>query len=195
MCVASSARGALTLAFFTWKYIQEARMTGQQLLAQQFKLFYDTAARNVSGMTHEQSLAQTQGGGNCANWILGHLVNVHNSVMRLVNEAPVWEDEQLKRAGFDPITGPQNAIDWDTLRDRFLGSRERCLAAVNALSDEALNEGDVPHPFGGTTTRGELLNTLAFHQAYHAGQLGLTRRAAGLAGAIRGPGQPPRPAI
>lgn len=163
-------------------------MKQQESLSQHFGLMYQTAGANLSGVTHEQSLAQPAPGGNCANWILGHLTNVQNGVMGLIGEKPVWESEQLRRAGFEPITGPSKAIDWDTLRDRFLGSKERCLAAVSRLSDQALAES-VPHPFGGTCSRAELLNTLAFHQTYHAGQLALARRVAGLEGVIKGPGQ------
>lgn len=39
-------------------------------------------------------------------------------------------------------------------------------------------------------SRAELLNILAFHQAYHAGQLAICRRIAGLDGVIKAPGQP-----
>ena len=163
-------------------------MKQQESLSQHFGLMYQTAGANLSGMTQEHSLAQPESGGNCANWILGHLTNVQNGVMSLIGEQPVWESDQLNRAGFDPITGPSNAIDWNTLRDRFLGSKERCLAAVSRLSDQALGES-VPHPFGGTCSRAELLNTLAFHQTYHAGQLAVARRVAGLEGVIKGPGQ------
>ncbi len=163
-------------------------MNMQEAAAQHFRLMYQTAAANLEGMTHEQSLLQPSPGGNCANWILGHLTNVQNGVMHLLGEKPVWESADLARAGEDPITGPGNAIQWDTLRDRFLGSRERCLAAVSALSDGALAES-VPHPFGGTCTRAEVLNLLAFHQTYHTGQLALSRRIAGLEGAVKGPRQ------
>lgn len=163
-------------------------MKPQELLAQHLGLMYQVAGANLNGMTQEHSLAQPAPGGNCANWILGHLTNVHNGLMGLIGEPPVWESEQLQRAGFEPITGPSNAIDWNTLRDRFLGSKERCLAAVSGLSDASLAES-VPHPFGGTCSRGELLNVLAFHQTYHAGQLASARRVAGLEGVIKGPGQ------
>ena len=163
-------------------------MTRQEMLARQFGIVYDIIERNVEGMTHEQSLARPAVGGNCANWILGHLVNVHNGLMQVLGEDPVWESDQLARAGFDPIESPESAIDWDPLRDRFLGSRERCLAAVRALTDDALAE-ELPAPFGGTTSRAGLLTTLAFHQTYHAGQLALARRFAGLPGVIKGPGQ------
>jgi uncharacterized damage-inducible protein DinB len=157
-------------------------------VAQQFGLVYGVAASNVDGMTQAQSLVQPSPGGNCANWILGHLTNVQNGVMALLGETPVWESEQLARAGLEPITDPSRAIDWNTMRERFLGSKERCLTAISTLSDASLAES-VPHPFGGMTTRGELLNLLAFHQAYHAGQLGVARRVAGLEGAIKAPGQ------
>ncbi len=57
------------------------------------------------------------------------------------------------------------------------------------MPEEALNQ-TVPHPFGGTCSRAELLGTLVFHQTYHVGQLAIARRIAGMGGAIRGPGQP-----
>lgn len=163
-------------------------MNMQESIAQHFQYMYQTAAANMNGLTQEQSLTQPPRGGNCANWILGHLTNVHNGVMDLVGEKPVWESDQLARAGVEPITGSANAIEWNTMRERFLGTKERCLAAISKLSDKALAE-PVPHPFGGTTTRAGLLNTLAFHQTYHVGQLALSRRIAGLEGAVKGPGQ------
>src|SRR5262249_15619821 len=85
-------------------------MKNQQMLAHQFDLVYRMIAENVAGMTAEQSLAQPSPGGNCANWILGHLTNVQNSVMKLVGEEPVWESDQLSRAGWEPITGQHKAI-------------------------------------------------------------------------------------
>jgi uncharacterized damage-inducible protein DinB len=158
------------------------------LMAENFGLMYQTAAANLDGMNREHALAQPRPGGNSANWIVGHLTNMQNGLMRLLGEKPVWESDQLERARFDPIAGPADAIEWDTLKQRFLDSRERCLSAISALSDDALLE-PVPHPFGGMCTRAELLNLLAFHQAYHAGQLALSRRIAGLEGAVKGPGQ------
>jgi len=161
----------------------------QPLIAHQFDLVYRMIADNVQGMTAEQSLAQPFPAGNCANWILGHMTNVQNGVMRLVGQEPVWVSDQLSNAGWNPITSRTKAIAWESLRDRMLDSRERCVAAISSLSEEKLAD-EVPHPFGGTTSRGQLLSTLAFHQAYHAGQLGIARRIAGLEGAVKGPGQP-----
>jgi uncharacterized damage-inducible protein DinB len=100
----------------------------------------------------------------------------------------VWASAELARAGFDPITRPEDAIDWDTLREKFLGSRDRCLAAIGALSDDALATMS-PDPFGHVTSLAAQLNLFAFHQTYHIGQLGMARRVGGLAGAIKAPNQ------
>jgi uncharacterized damage-inducible protein DinB len=109
--------------------------------------------------------------------------------MRIIGAPPVWESEQLERARFDhPIRDAADAIDWDTLVDRFNASRNACLAALSALSDESLAE-KMPGPFGDPSTRAGLLSILSFHQAYHTGQLGMARRAAGKKAAILAPGQ------
>jgi uncharacterized damage-inducible protein DinB len=47
----------------------------------------------------------------------------------------------------------------------------------------------MPGPFGDPSTRAGLLAVLVVHQCYHAGQLGMTRRAAGKKAAILAPGQ------
>lgn len=166
-----------------------AQVTTKDALKSQFQVLFGTLGDNLAGMSHEDSLVQPTPGGNCANWILGHLTNVQNQMMQLLGEAPVWESPDLERAGLDPITDPGAAIDFNTMRDKFLGSAERCIAAIDGLTDEQLAEGGIPHPFGGETTRGALLALLSFHQAYHAGQLGISRRVAGLAGAVKAPGQ------
>jgi uncharacterized damage-inducible protein DinB len=164
-------------------------MNARDLLIQQFGAIYAVIARNVEGLTHEDSLAPAAGGGNTANWILGHLVNVHNTLMRIIGAPPVWSSEQLERARFDhPIRDASGAIDWNSLVERFNASRDTCLAALAALTDEALDE-PMPDAFGNPSTRAGVLGILAFHQGYHAGQLGMARRAAGLRTAILAPGQ------
>jgi uncharacterized damage-inducible protein DinB len=164
-------------------------MNARDILVLQFGAIYSVMARNVEGLTHADSLVPAAGGGNTANWILGHVVNVHNGVMQVIGAPPVWESEQLERARFDhPIRDAADAIDWDMLVERFNASREACLAALASLTDEALAE-PMSDPFGRDTTRAGMLGVLAVHQCYHAGQLGMARRAAGKKAAILAPGQ------
>jgi len=164
-------------------------MNARDMLVHQFGAIYAVVARNVEGLTHSDSLALAAGGGNTANWILGHLVNVQNSVMSIVGAPRVWESEQLDRARFDhPIRDDGDAIEWESLVERFNASRDACLAALASLTDEALAE-KMPDPFGRDSTRAGMLGTLVVHQCYHAGQLGMARRAAGFKTAILAPGQ------
>lgn len=165
-------------------------MTARDLLVQQYGAIYYMVSRNVDGLTHDDSLTSpAAAGGNTANWILGHLVSVHNAVMSLVGAPPVWDSDQLERARFDhPIRTADDAIDWDTLVERFNASRDACMAGLASLTDDALAE-KMTDPFDSETTRAGLLSLLAVHQCYHAGQLGMARRAAGLKTAILAPGQ------
>jgi hypothetical protein len=100
-------------------------MTGRDLLVQQFDAICRVVARNIDGLTQADSLAPAAGGGNTANWILGHFVNVQNSMMKIIGAPQVWQSEQLERARFDhPIRNAADAIDWDTLVEQFNASHD-----------------------------------------------------------------------
>ena len=162
-------------------------MTAKDALKVQYQFFYSTAKQNLEGMSADHALVQPEPAGNCANWILGHMVGAHNGVMGLANAEPVWESADLARAGSEPITSAAQAIDWDTMVSRLLGSEDRLISALDRLTDEQLDDGGFEDPFGDPITRGQFLNLMAVHQNYHAGQLGVVRRIAGLPGAIRTP--------
>jgi uncharacterized damage-inducible protein DinB len=162
-------------------------MTGAALLAHQLRVLHAVAARNLEGMSAEDSLVQPPGGGNCANWILGHLVNVQNDLASILGVAPVWETPELERAGPEPITTAEDSVPWNALVDRFAASEDRYAEALDAFTDEQLAEV-IPTDAFGDTPRGILLATVLFHQAYHAGQLATARRLVGRAGAIKIPG-------
>ena len=164
-------------------------MTGREMLVLQYDAIHRVVARNIEGLTHADSLAPAAGGANTANWILGHLVNVHNSIMEIIGGPPVWQSAYLERAHFDrQINDDTSSIDWDTLVERFNASRDACISALETMTDEALAE-KVPGPSGKETTKEGMLGFLVVHQCYHAGQLGMARRAAGKKAAILAPGQ------
>ena len=52
---------------------------------------------NVDDITQQESLIQPQPGGNCLNWVIGHLVCVYDKVLPLVGQTPVMEKERLQR--------------------------------------------------------------------------------------------------
>jgi len=161
-------------------------MDARDAIRTHYAFAFRTIAMNTEGMSHEDSIRQPTPAGNCANWIVGHVTAVQNEVMKLLGEALAWDSEALERTA-KPITTEAEAIDWDAMLEALLGAEERCLAAIEGLPPEKLDEAGYPNPLGGELTYGELLNFLAFHQCYHAGQVGMARRLAGLDGVIKGP--------
>jgi hypothetical protein len=159
-----------------------------QVLRHQAKLTRAVLRMNVDGVTQEESLIQPQPEGNCLNWVVGHLTCIYNKSLPLVGQEPVVAPDSLDRydRGSPPITDPAEARDLGELVAIFEQVDDRYDAGLAALSPDLL---DRPAPFSPSGDPNEtvrsLLGTILFHQAYHAGQTGLLRRAAGKEGAIR----------
>jgi uncharacterized damage-inducible protein DinB len=149
-------------------------------LQHMFGLNHYVIGVNARDLSHQESLAEPQPGGNCANWVLGHIVATRGAVLSLVGEQPVWDaatTDRYKR-GSKPIT-PQTAKPMPEILEALDRSQERLVAGLSRLKSE-----DLAKPAGDETV-GKQLATLQFHEAYHAGQLGLLRRIAGKPGAIK----------
>ncbi|MBB4635008.1 DinB family protein [Longimicrobium terrae] len=141
---------------------------------------------NTDGVSHAQSLIAPKPAGNSANWVLGHLLCVYNDVLGLLGAARVMERDALKpyARGSAPLE-EKDALPLDSLVDGWNRACAEFDAALASIPETRLAE---PVPNSPTNnpdeTVGSLLVTVMFHQAYHAGQLGLLRRVAGHAGAI-----------
>jgi len=135
---------------------------------------------NARDLTHEESLLEAHPGANSANWVLGHIVHNRHLILTLVGEKPVWseqEGEPYKR-GSQPI-GRQSAKNYPDLLQAFDLSQQRLMAGLSRLPDEKLGK------VSDKESLGRKLAFLQFHEAYHAGQLGILRRVAGKPGAIK----------
>jgi hypothetical protein len=143
---------------------------------------------NVDGLTHEESLRQPEPGGNCLNWILGHLVWAYAGALPLVGQKPKLDQSRLSqyRRGGPPLTSPSQAVDFGELLDAWDDSTKRMDAGLAGFPTETLSD---PAPASPTNNPNEtvrsLLATIMFHQAYHVGQTGVLRRLIGKAGAIK----------
>jgi len=143
---------------------------------------------NTDGITQEESLIQPSPGGNCLNFVVGHLVCIGNKVLAMVGQEQLAETEALKRydRGAPPITDGAEALELRDLLAAFEKVTERFDAGLAGLSPEVLEQKVPDSPSGNPNeTVRSLLSTVAFHQAYHAGQTGVLRRIAGKEGAIR----------
>jgi len=135
---------------------------------------------NTEGVTHEESVRPPSAGGNSLNWVLGHIVANRNGILELVGEPPVWSDEVA--APYERGSTPLEPGAAQPL-DRILGDLDRAQAQLVRRLGE-LSPTDLAAQRGNSTL-GSQLAFLQFHEAYHAGQVGLLRRLLGKPGAIR----------
>ncbi|HET7231009.1 MAG TPA: DinB family protein [Longimicrobium sp.] len=154
----------------------------------QTRMTREVVRMNLDGITQEESLIQPRPHGNCANWVLGHLVCIYNRFLPLLGQQPVMDPAALERydRGSSPMLDASEARDIGELLAAWGTAAERVDAGLAGLGSDAL---DTPAPFspGGNPneTVRSLVSTVAFHQAYHAGQTGILRRIAGKDGAIK----------
>lgn len=158
------------------------------VLHAQAQAVHGTLRANTKGLTQEDSLVQPEPGGNCLNWVVGHLLSVYDNVLPLFGQDPVLGKEALSRyrRGSAPLTDPAEALPLDTLLRAWDEAASRIEAGLATLTTERL---DARAPFSPRNDPNEtvrsLLSMVIFHQAYHAGQTGLLRRLAGKEGAVR----------
>ncbi|HTW49865.1 MAG TPA: DinB family protein [Acidobacteriaceae bacterium] len=147
-----------------------------------------TLHRNVDDLTHAESLHSPQPGGNCLNWVIGHLDQVNEQMLGLLGQSAVLGATALARyqRGTPELQDAGEALPLEKLMSVWDEQWARIDKGLAELTAEKL-ETPVPHSPRGKAdeTVGSLLATLLFHQAYHAGQTGLLRRIAGHEGAIR----------
>ncbi len=135
---------------------------------------------NIAGVTNGESLVSPATGGNNMNWVLGHIIASRNGVLHALGQKPVWTKEEAAPyvRGSDGLRDASKARPFDQLVAEFNRSQELVMAGLKSISDADLAASvanqDIP----------KNVATLQFHEAYHAGQLGLLRRVVGKAGAI-----------
>lgn len=155
----------------------------KRALIQQFKFTQFTVLKNLEGVTHKESLTGPDPAGNCANWVLGHIVWSRGLIHKLIGEKQSLHEEKAAfyQRGGEPIgEGSGAVVALEELLGAFISSHATLKTALEEMSEERYG---APKPEGwdspGGDSIGEQLAALAFHEAYHAGQLGMIRRITG----------------
>lgn len=136
--------------------------------------------RQTEGLSHEDSLLQPSPRGNCLNWVLGHIIVNRDRVLALFGEEPVLSAEQTARyrTESEPITGDgPSVMRLDQLMPALDRSQQRVAGALERLVpgdlDRNVQVGER------TSTMGQRLFFLYFHEVFHTGQTELLRQLAG----------------
>ncbi|HET7584220.1 MAG TPA: DinB family protein [Gemmatimonadaceae bacterium] len=147
-----------------------------------YKYAQGALALNLEGFSDEEALVAPPRGGNCANWIAGHVLVYRDRIHALLERAPAWPQSLGSNAQYlRGSTGfePQRAIPLSQLREALDLSAPVVIEALCAATEELLARQATE-----SATVAERLAFGGFHEGYHAGQLGLLRRVSGKAGQI-----------
>ena len=147
----------------------------------------DAFARNVSiikmqtnGLTHEDSLRQLPFRSNCLNWVLGHIAENRDHVLELLGEpTQIGALGARYKRGSDPLTESGNGtLRLEEILDWLDRAQERIAPAIARMDDAAWSR-QVTTSNNRTTTVGQRVFFLYFHETYHVGQTELFRQLAG----------------
>jgi hypothetical protein len=160
-----------------------------QILAFQFGVGAFVLERNLAGVTDEEGVTPPNPGGNTMNWIVGHVVRTRNQALGLLGEKPPFEDADFSAYGTSGSRSGET-LSLEELKRRFEILGPILDGALKRASREQLSAAAPFSPTGNPNeTVGTLLASIAFHEAYHLGQTGLSRRLLGKPGALLAPGE------
>jgi uncharacterized damage-inducible protein DinB len=160
-------------------------MTSIDPVVAQFGMCHRTIHRNLEGVSHDESLRRPDAGGNSANWVLGHLVASRNGLLKRFTGQALLDD-----AVTAPYArGSKGEIGQGVPIEELLATLDRSqpllVDRLRKFSEEELAaKAPFGSPAGPDASLGDALAAMAFHEAYHVGQLGVLRRLAGKTGAI-----------
>ncbi len=135
----------------------------------------------LQGIDHATSLEPSPAG-NTINWLVGHLADARNGAVAVLTGEHAWAPDELARyqrgqAAFD---NPAEALQLDDLAGRFSSLTDKVIAGLQGVTPERAAEKAPFSPSGNPDeTVGSLLATMAFHEVYHLGQVGMMRRLVG----------------
>ena len=148
-----------------------------------YRYAHGALERNLEDISEAEALVSPERGGNCVNWLVGHVLWSRNRVHALLGIAPAWPEQfgssecyHRGAAGFPA----DDAVPLHQLREGLRQSQASVIGGLERASTERLSE-----PATETMTVGEQLAFLGFHEGYHVGQVGLLRRFLGKTGAIK----------
>ena len=116
-------------------------------------------------------------------WILGHLLLADSYLLYLLAIQPLADDFPVLLARYGPASAP-NATTPDDSKDRLI-DRLRQSNVVRVARVSAMTDHELASPLGDPLlarvqpTIGHHLQSLVFHEGYHAGQLSSWRKAHG----------------
>ena len=141
---------------------------------------HEIMCQQTADLSHVDSLLQPQPGGNCLNWVMGHLaVNLTEVLAILGGVLPEnLPDLTRYRIGSKPIKGDEEGLLLlQDLIDTYTRLNNAVVRQLENMSDADF-EQEIDF-WQGTKRRGYVAFFYFFHNTYHLGQLEQLRNLAG----------------
>jgi len=140
----------------------------------------DIIKAQTQGLTHADRLLQLPFRGNCLNWVVGHIAANRNTMLHFLGEEGILGEAHAARYAYDsePVCGEDGDIL--TLEELLVAlerGQKALVARLQTIPAEDLAR-DV-ESWLGTTTLGQLVFYLLWHESYHTGQTEALRQLAG----------------
>ena len=135
----------------------------------------------TDGLSHEDSLIQTEYNINCLNWVVGHVVQYRDEMFDLLGherEMPPEVSERYARESHPIIEDGPDVVQLDELVALARKSQDRIADVLGSMNDEQFAEERTD---GERSFRvGSRVFFNYFHDTYHVGQTELLRQIAGV---------------
>ncbi len=134
----------------------------------------------LDGLSHADSLIQPQPGGNCMNWVMGHLVLNLVDMLGFLGAKPPADLPDLAHYGFgsEPIRCDEaGVLDLQVLVEWYGTLNELIIDTLAQMSDSDFDT-EIEY-WQGKDRRGYVIFFYFFHHSYHLGQMEQCRNLAG----------------
>ena len=129
--------------------------------------------KNLEGITHRERLMTPHAGGNFINMVMGHIV--------------VTRDTLLESFGFEGMCGEKMKNEYTQgappIKAEDVTDINKLLKMYNESQEKVMKV--IPQTDLNGEEKAKNLVGLIFHEAYHAGQIGILRRVIGKEGMIK----------
>ena len=147
-----------------------------KMLKMEISLIHD----QTNGLSHADTLIQPRPGGNCMNWVLGHLLENQISMLKAIGGDSPIDPESVARYQREsaPISSDGEGV---LLLEELLDGLDKVHSAIaTRLSEMSEEDFDLEIQYGERKAiRGWRVFFLHFHYTYHIGQLEQLRQLAG----------------
>ena len=144
---------------------------------------------NLEGINEEESLFRPEQGGNCINWLAGHILATRGLILTHLGSEAFLGDEEAKpySRGALPLGPGDTCLSLSRIREGLTQTAALVSEKIAPLGEKelagAIDPDLFPFPVENPTV-GDFLTRLLFHESYHTGQLGTLRRLVGKEGGI-----------